>query len=122
MDISAMQALKLDVALRLSGDLRHDVAQIKRAEQLGYDAVWVSEMAHNPFFPLSLDRQATNRIRLVTQDAARLLAAQWSPLNRLGSARQPMVDSCWAGHAAAGRILSAVSAKDWQDPAGRMRE
>lgn len=65
-----MQAVKLDVAIRLSGDLQHDAEQIERAEKLGFDGVWVSERAHNPFFPLSLATKESKRIQLGTLDAA----------------------------------------------------
>ena len=118
-----MPAIKLDVAIRLTGDLRHDAEQIKRAEQLGFDAVWVSETAHNPFFPLSIAAKETDRIRLGTRDAAAF-------------PRSPMVAAqiAWdLARQSGGRFILGLSmlqrehierrfSEDWRDPVGRMRE
>ena len=118
-----MQAIKLDVAIRPSGDLRHDAEQIKRAEQLGFDAVWVSETAHNPFFPLTIATKETKRIQLGAQAAAAF-------------PRSPMVTAQIAWDLARqsnGRFMLGLGAQtrehierrfseDWGDPVGRMRE
>ena len=118
-----MQLIKLDATIAPSGDLRHDAEQIKRAEQLGFDAVWVSETAHNPFFPLTLAAKATNRIRLGTQAAAAF-------------PRSPMVTAQIAWDLARqsdGRFILGLGtqarapiergfSEDGIDPIGRMRE
>ncbi len=118
-----MQAIKLDVAIRLTGDLRRDAVQIMRAEQLGFAGVWVSETAHNPFLPLSIAAEETNRIRLGTRDAAAF-------------PRSPMVTAQMAWDLARqtdGRFILGLSmqrrehikrrfSEDWRDPVGRMRE
>ena len=72
-----MQPFKLDVSIMPSGDLRHDVEQIKCAEQFGFDAVWIKEKAHNPFFPLTIAAKESQKIRLGTQAA---LAFPRSPM------------------------------------------
>ncbi len=118
-----MQPIKLDVAIMPSGDLRHDVRQIKRAEQLGFDAVWISETAHNPFFPLTLAAAETSRVLLGTQGA-------------VAFPRSPMVSAqiAWdLARQADGRFILGLDAQvrahierrfgeDWGDPVGRMRE
>ena len=72
-----MNAIKLDALITPSGDLQHDVQQIKRAEELGFDAVRVAEAAHNPFYPLTIAAKETRKIRLGTQAA---LAFPRSPM------------------------------------------
>ncbi len=118
-----MQAVKLDVAIRLSGDLQHDAEQIERAEQLGFDGVWVSETARNPFFPLSIGAKQTQRIRLGTRDAAAF-------------PRSPMVTAqiAWdLARQSGGRFSLGLSmlqreqierrfSEYWRDPVERMRE
>jgi len=118
-----MQPIKLDVTIMPSGDPRHDVRQIKRAEQLGFDAVWVAETAHNPFFPLTLSVKETKRITLGSQDA-------------VAFPRSPMVTAQIAWDLARqsdGRFILGLGAQDqahierrfgedWRDPVGRMRE
>lgn len=118
-----MPAIKLDVAIRLTGDLQHDAEQIRRAEQFGFDAVWVSESAHNPFFPLSLAAKETDRVGLGTRDA-------------VAFPRSPMVAAQIAWDLARqtdGRFILGLSmlqrehierrfSEDWRDPVGRMRE
>ena len=70
-----MPTIKLDVAIRLTGDLRHDAEQIKRMpSELGFDGVWVSETAHNPFFPLSIAAKETKGIRIGTLGRSRISA------------------------------------------------
>src|SRR5262245_37432719 len=45
----------------------HDVAaQAKAAEAMGFDALWTAETAHDPFFPLLLAAEHTERIKLGT--------------------------------------------------------
>lgn len=118
-----MAAIKLDVAIRITGDLRRDAEQIKRAEQLGFDGVWVSETAHNPFFPLSIAAKETKEIRIGTRDAAAF-------------PRSPMVAAqiAWdLARQSSGRFILGLSmlqrehierrfSEGWRDPVGRMRE
>lgn len=123
MDTSEMPAIKLDVAIRLTGDLRRDAEQIGRAEQLGFDGVWVSERARNPFFPLSIAAKETKRIRLDTRDVAAfprspMVAAQiaWDLARQTGGRF-----SLGLGTLEQTQIERRFS-EDWHDPIGRMRE
>jgi probable F420-dependent oxidoreductase len=60
--------VKLDTGL-LSGSL-HDVpAEAKRAEEMGFDALWTAETSHDPFLPLVLAAEHTTRIKLGTSIA-----------------------------------------------------
>ncbi len=61
--------MKLDVTITPTGNLRHDLEAVNRAERLGFGAVWVTEAAHNPFFSLTLAAAKTSRIVLGTQGA-----------------------------------------------------
>src|SRR5829696_8711424 len=48
------------------GDLRQVAGAAQAAEQLGFDALWTSEIAHDPYLPLALAAAATTRITLGT--------------------------------------------------------
>jgi alkanesulfonate monooxygenase SsuD/methylene tetrahydromethanopterin reductase-like flavin-dependent oxidoreductase (luciferase family) len=50
----------------LGADLNKVGEQAKRAEAVGYDAVWTAETAHDPFFPLLLAAEHTERVELGT--------------------------------------------------------
>lgn len=115
-----MRAIKLDVTIAPSGDLRHDTAQIVRAEQLGFDGVWTLESAHNPFFPLTLAAKETDAILLGAGDA-------------LAFPRSPMVAAqiAWdLARQSRGRFVLGLSAgapgtgerQSIEDPIGQMRE
>lgn len=118
-----MQRFKLDVTIRPTGDLRHDVKQIKRIERLGFDGIWISETAHNPFLLLTVAASETQRIRLGTADA-------------LAFPRSPMVMAQIAWDLArlcgdrfvlglgmpAREDLERRFSENWSDPIARMRE
>ena len=60
--------MRLDTGL-LSTSL-HDVpAEAKRAEEMGFDALWTAETSHDPFLPLVLAAEHTTRIKLGTSIA-----------------------------------------------------
>ncbi|MCY3833420.1 MAG: TIGR03617 family F420-dependent LLM class oxidoreductase [Chloroflexi bacterium] len=115
--------MKLDVIIRRSGDLRHDVEQIIVAEQLGFDGAWVTETAYNPFFALTVAAKATAKIMLGT------ICAHAFP-------RSPMVTAqiAWdLARQSEGRFalglgfgapasLVSQSSGELDDAAGRMRE
>lgn len=115
--------MMLDVAIMPSGNLRHDLEAVKRAEQLGFGAVWVSEATYNPFFPLTLAAKETGRILLGTQGA-------------LAFPRSPMVTAqiAWdLARQSEGRFVLGLGmqahthvegelSEQWKDPVGRMRE
>lgn len=58
-------AMQIDAAL-LSGDAVEAAAQAVQREAEGYDAVWSFEGPHDPFFPLVLASQQTERVLLGT--------------------------------------------------------
>jgi probable F420-dependent oxidoreductase len=115
--------MKLDAIITPSGDLRHDVEQIKQAEQLGFDAAWVPETAHNPFFSLTIAAKETSKIQLGTRIA-------------LAFPRSPMVTAQIAWDLARqtnGRFILGLGSQigthmerrfseAWGDPGDRMRE
>ncbi|MCY4062981.1 MAG: TIGR03617 family F420-dependent LLM class oxidoreductase [Chloroflexi bacterium] len=118
-----MPAIKLDVTIRLTGDLRHDVEQIKHAERLGFDGVWVSETAHNPFFPLSIAAKETKGIRMATQGAAAfprspMITAQiaWDLARQSGGRFSLGLGMLQRAH------IERRFSEEWRDPVGRMRE
>jgi probable F420-dependent oxidoreductase len=107
----------------LGGDLSKVGAQAKRAEAVGYDAVWTAETAHDPFFPLLLAAEHTERVELGTAIA-------------VAFARNPMILANIAYDLQAfsgGRFLLGLGSQikphiekrfsmPWSKPAARMRE
>ena len=61
------QMMKIDAGL--SADMRQVSDQVRRLEALGYDGVRVSELNHDPFLPLTLAAEHSERIELVTSVA-----------------------------------------------------
>ena len=57
--------MKLDTGF-LTGSLRDAGETAKRAEDLGFDALWTVETSHDPFFPLLLAATQTKKIKLGT--------------------------------------------------------
>ncbi len=107
----------LDVDLNQAGD------QALKAEEQGYDGIWTTEIAHEPFFPLLLAADRTERIALGTGIA-------------VAFARNPMTTAYAAwdlqSHAG-GRFLLGLGSQikphverrysmPWGQPAARMRE
>jgi len=60
--------LKLD-ALVFTGDLKQFPQTARFLEDLGYDALWTLETQHNPFFPLLLSAEHTQKIKVGTSIA-----------------------------------------------------
>ncbi len=55
-----------------------DVARLaRRAEDAGFDALWTSEMFHDPFLPLSAAAASTSRITLGTSIALAFVRSPW---------------------------------------------
>src|SRR3954463_608887 len=50
----------------ISGDLNQAAASAKEAEDAGYDGVWGAETSHDPFLPLALAAEHTQRLELGT--------------------------------------------------------
>src|SRR5689334_16300281 len=47
-------------------DLRRVAADAQAAEAVGFDGLWTSEIAHDPYLPLALAATATSRVQLGT--------------------------------------------------------
>lgn len=69
--------MKFDASLWIE-DLNLAPKTARAAEDLGFDALWTSDVAHNPLFPLVLAAEHTERIQLGT---AILVAFARSPMD-----------------------------------------
>src|SRR5689334_14208115 len=58
----------LDAALR-NYELLHVQEYAREAETIGYDGLWTSETAHDPFLPLAVASTATTSLKLGTSIA-----------------------------------------------------
>ena len=102
-------------------DTAADLAKMQ--EEPGYDGLWTAETSHNPFYPLLLASQKTERIQLGTGIA-------------VAFARNPMITAMDANDiqlASKGRHLLGLGSQikphiekrfsmQWSHPARRMRE
>ena len=108
----------------LGGSLGPEMGQSAKAqEDAGYDGVWTAETGHDPFFPLLLAAEHTERIQLGTGIA-------------VAFARSPMTTAMQANDlqlASKGRFLLGLGSQikphiekrfsmPWSHPAPRMRE
>jgi probable F420-dependent oxidoreductase len=107
----------------VSSELGKAGASAKEAEAAGYDGAWTSEMAHDPFLPLLLAAEHTERLELGTSIA-------------VAFARNPMTLATigWDLQAfSKGRFILGLGSQikphitkrfsmDWSHPAPRMRE
>ncbi|HEX9993959.1 MAG TPA: LLM class F420-dependent oxidoreductase, partial [Acidimicrobiales bacterium] len=105
------------------GSLREAGASARDAEEAGYDGVWSPETSHDPFLPLLLAAEATERVELGTGIA-------------VAFARSPMTvaHTAWDLHAfSGGRFVLGLGSQikphvekrfsmPWSSPAARMRE
>lgn len=115
--------MKYDMTFFPSNNIRADLEQIKQAEALGFDGAWSAEVAHNPFFPLTLGAKETSTIQLGTQIA-------------VAFPRSPMVTAQIAWDLAKqsnGRFILGLGtqvrahitrrfSEEWTNPVSRMRE
>jgi probable F420-dependent oxidoreductase len=107
----------------IGSNLEKVTAEAQEAEAAGYDGIWSAEVSHDPFFPLLLGAQSTERLELGTGIA-------------VAFARNPMTlasignDLNWY---AKGRFLLGLGSQikahvtkrfsmPWSHPAPRMRE
>jgi len=107
----------------IGGDLRGAGAAAKVQEEQGYDGLWTAETAHDPFFPLLLASQQTERVELGTGIA---VAFARNPMN--------LAQIAWDLQAASGgRFILGLGSQikphitkrfsmPWSSPAARMRE
>jgi probable F420-dependent oxidoreductase len=107
----------------ISGDLGAAASQAQGAENAGYDAVWSAETGHDPFLPLAIAAEHTERIELGTGIAVAFgrtpmttancgwdlnLFSQGRFLLGLGSQIKPHIEKRYS--------------MPWSHPAPRMRE
>ena len=107
----------------IGGDLRGAGAAAAAQEEQGYDGLWTAETAHDPFFPLLLASQPTERVELGTGIA---VAFARNPMN--------LAQIAWDLQAASeGRFILGLGSQikphitkrfsmPWSHPAARMRE
>ncbi len=107
----------------IGGDLRGAAKAAVTQEEQGYDGLWTAETAHDPFFPLLLASQATQRVELGTGIA---VAFARNPMN--------LAQIAWDMQAASeGRFILGLGSQikphitkrfsmPWSHPAARMRE
>jgi probable F420-dependent oxidoreductase len=107
----------------LGGDLRGVGKAARAQEEQGYDGLWTAETAHDPFFPLLLASQETERVELGTGIA---VAFARNPMN--------LAQIAWDLQAASGgRFILGLGSQikphitkrfsmPWSHPAARMRE
>lgn len=69
-----MKRLSLAITVDEAGQTAALAAQ---AEQAGFDALWTSEMFHDPFLPLAAAAAATSRINLGTSIALAFVRSPW---------------------------------------------
>jgi probable F420-dependent oxidoreductase len=107
----------------IGGDLRGAGKAAAAQEAQGYDGLWTAETAHDPFFPLLLASQQTDRVELGTGIA---VAFARNPMN--------LAQIAWDLQAASeGRFILGLGSQikphitkrfsmPWSHPAARMRE
>jgi probable F420-dependent oxidoreductase len=113
--------------MRVDGGLGGDLSGVGKAaaaqEANGYDGLWTAETSHDPFFPLLLASQTTERVELGTGIA---VAFARNPMN--------LAQIAWDLQAASeGRFILGLGSQikphitkrfsmPWSHPAARMRE
>jgi len=114
--------MKLDTAL-VAASLQDVPAAARAAEEMGFDAVWTAETSHDPYFPVALAAEHTQRIKLGTSIA---VAFPRSPLVHAMSA--------WDLQAlSGGRFILGLGTQvkghnerrfgvKWESPGPRLRE
>ena len=107
----------------VGGNLGGAGAAAKVLEDQGYDGIWTAETAHDPFFPLLLASQTTEKVELGTGIA---VAFARNPMN--------LAQIAWDLQAASGgRFILGLGSQikphitkrfsmPWSQPAARMRE
>jgi probable F420-dependent oxidoreductase len=115
--------MKVDGSAGLGGDISSVVRLATEAEGRGYDGVWTAETSHDPFFPLLLAAEHTERVELGTGIAV-AFARNPMTLANIGNDLQ-----AYSG----GRFLLGLGSQikphitkrfsmEWSRPAARMRE
>ncbi len=106
----------------LTGTLDSVGAAASRAEDRGYDGLWSVETSHDPFLPITLAADATDRVELGTGIA---VAFARNPMN--------LANLAYDLQAFSGRFILGLGSQikphitkrfsmEWSSPAARMRE
>ena len=107
----------------ISCDLAVAAEQASAAERTGYDALWVAETDHDPFFPLLLAAGSTERVQVGTSIA---VAFSRSPMTLAATANDLNVASKGRHILGLGSQIKPHIEKrfsmPWSHPAPRMRE
>ncbi len=114
--------MKIDAGL-MTADLAHVPENAKRLEAQGYDGIVTAETSHDPFFPLLLAAEHTQRVELMTSIA---VAFARSPMTLANVAHDLNAYS-------KGRFILGLGSQiephikkrfsmPWSSPAARMRE
>jgi len=113
--------------MKVDGGIGGSLAQVggaaRQAEQVGYDGVWTAETSHDPFFPLLLAAEHTEKLELGTGIA---VAFARNPMNLANIAYDLQAYS-------QGRFILGLGSQikphitkrfsmEWSQPAARMRE
>jgi probable F420-dependent oxidoreductase len=106
-----------------ASDLHKAGEAARAAERAGYDGVWSAETSHDPFFPLLLAAQATDRVELGTSIA---VAFARNPMSLAQVANDLQAYSHGRFILGLGSQIKAHITKrfsmPWSHPAPRMRE
>jgi probable F420-dependent oxidoreductase len=115
--------MKIDSGLMGINDLMQVPAQARRLEALGYDGMVTAEMAHDPFLPLALAAEHTERIELMTSIAV-AFARNPMILANIGNDLQALSKGRFVlglGSQIKPHVTKRFS-QEWSRPAARMRE
>jgi probable F420-dependent oxidoreductase len=115
--------MKVDAGFGLGADLSAVAQQAKDFEDAGYSGVWTAEASHDPFFPLVLAAEHTEKLDLGTGIA---VAFARNPMNLAGIAYDLQLFSKGRFHLGLGSQIAPHIVKrfsmPWSKPAARMRE
>ncbi len=107
----------------INAELSHTAATAREAEAAGYDGAWVAETSHDPFLPMAVAAEHTERIELGTGIAVAFarnpmnLANLADDLHRFSEGRFVL----GLGSQIKPHITKRFS-MEWSHPAARMRE
>jgi probable F420-dependent oxidoreductase len=115
--------MKVDGGMGLTLTLDNIVRSAQEAEEAGYDGFWTAETSHDPFFPLLLAAEHTERIELGTGIA---VAFARNPMTLANIGYDLQVFSKGRFHLGLGSQIKPHITKrfsmPWSQPAARMRE
>ncbi|WP_216896566.1 TIGR03617 family F420-dependent LLM class oxidoreductase [Nocardia alni] len=112
--------MKVDATI---GGLAGATAQARRLERRGYDGLWVGEMNQDPFLPLALAAEATDRIDLGTSIAVAFARSPMTLAYTAADLQQHSGGRMWLGLGS--QVKAHVVRRfsmPWGRPAPQMRE